>query len=96
MATQFCRECHQRLPAAEVIDTVRLTPFKAKLFRFVERQPGYTSTELGRHFYGSNAKGDPARAIRSHIFQINDLLLDVGARIQGGQITGYHVVRSST
>lgn len=91
MATQFCPECHRPLPK-DAVEGVNLTRLKASLFRYIEAHPGQTSTELGYHFY-SDSRGSPARAVRSHIHQINEALADVGVRIQGGHLTGYHIVR---
>lgn len=95
MATQFCPECHQPLPHWEVVAGVRLTQFKVRLLQFIKTHPGYTSAELGKHFYG-NAMGNPGAAIRSHIYQINDALDATGLRIRGSVIAGYHLVGGSS
>lgn len=88
MATHFCPECHQ--PMAEVVAGVRLTAFKVRLFRYIETHPGQSSIEIAEHFYG-HARGDPALCIRSHIYQINDALMNTPIQIRGHQWSGYHV-----
>ena len=91
---EFCPECRQPLPPAETINGVRLTKFKAELFHYIESHPGRTSTELAQYFYPDKlAMGG---TVRSHIFQINELLslADAGVQIHGGNYVGYRIKRS--
>ena len=88
MSTEFCPECHQ--PLSETIAGVRLPRFKARLFRFIESHPGQSSRELSLYFYG-HASGDIA--IRAHIFQINDALMNTAVRIRGDRFAGYSIER---
>lgn len=88
MVTHFCPECHQ--PMAEVVAGVRLTALKARLFRYIETHPHQSSAEIAAHFYG-RARGDPALTVRSHIYQINDALMNTPLRIRGGQWIGFYV-----
>jgi len=84
MATEFCPECHQ--PMAEVVAGVRLTSFKAELFRFIESHPGQSSIDLAQHF----SKTSP-HTIKAHIQQINDALMNTRFRIRSTKFTGYYV-----
>lgn len=85
MATEFCPECHQ--PMTNVVDGVRLPKFKATLLDYIESHPGQSGNEIGQHF------GRGQKCIQSHIYQLNDALMNTGLRVQGGYTTGYHLYR---
>lgn len=78
----------------EVVANVRLTHFKARLFHFVESHPGQSSNDLALRFYGGHTKGDAPRVIRTHIFQINEALMNTPLRIRGSKYTGYYVEKA--
>lgn len=83
MAIQFCPECHQ--PMSNVVHGIRLPVFKAALFKHIEKRPDWSGQELASYFDKSDA------CIRSHIWQINDLLMDTGISIRGGSKFGYSI-----
>jgi hypothetical protein len=86
MATEFCPECHQ--PLGDTVHGVRMPIFKIKLFRHIESHPGQSAEELAQTF------GKNAHAIRSHVNQINDLMLLSDRYITGGKKMGYVVMKS--
>ena len=83
MSTEFCQECHQ--PLSETVYGVRMPAFKARLFRYIESHPGMSGLELAVRFEKHKA------SIWSHIWQINDALMNTGIKIQGSVLAGYHV-----
>jgi hypothetical protein len=87
MGTQFCPECRQ--PLGDTVYGVRLPLFKAKLFRYIETHPGQSSEELSWVFEkGSNA-------IRSHIYQTNELMMNTDLKIVGGKRWGYVIKKKA-
>jgi hypothetical protein len=91
MATEFCPECHQPLSGL-VIAGVRLPKFKARLFQYIQTHPGQSSADLAEHFY-TELNSNPAASIRSHIYQINEALLNTAVRIRGDHFAGYYIER---
>jgi hypothetical protein len=71
----------------EVINGVRLTTFKARLFRYIESHPGQSGTDLAVRFEKHVA------SIWSHIWQINDRFMDTEIKIRGGSGVGYYIYK---
>lgn len=79
-----CNSCGQPLP--EIRLGVTLTPLKARIFDIVRRsgQGGIERDDLYRMIYPDAEAG--RATLKSHIWQINDLLADEGYRITGGTV----------
>jgi hypothetical protein len=78
MATTFCPHCHQPMPG-KIVHGVRLPQLKTELFDYIDRHPGMSGSELAARF--------GVEKISSHIWQINDALMDTGVQIRGGVLT---------
>lgn len=76
-----------------MIEGVRLTPLKAKLFALIEGQPGMSNGEIAMAFYAAATKETMA-LVRQHVIQINKLMASVGVRIYGHPYVGYRVERA--
>jgi hypothetical protein len=76
-----CPHCHQ--PLAWVREGVRLTEIKAMIFDAVKLsgEEGVSSATLLATVYVQRPQPS-IRAIKSHMYQINELLADVGYRIK--------------
>ena len=89
-ALMECPTCHQPLP--EVRFGVRLTRLKAMIFDVIKSRSSYSVTqqELQGIFELSSLA-----TVRSHIFQINEMLEHTGWRIKGGSKhhPGYRLVK---
>ena len=83
MSIEHCPECHQ--PLSETVHGVRLPAFKAGLFRYIESHPGMSGLELAVRFEKHKA------SIWSHIWQINDALMNTDIRIKGSVLGGYYI-----
>jgi hypothetical protein len=79
----LCPYCHQ--PLFAVREGVRLTPLKAAIFDAVKAsgEEGVTSYSIISTVY-ERRPHPSVRAIKSHVFQINELLADAGYRIRSG------------
>ena len=85
-----CPHCGQPMPEMRL--GVRLTPLKAKIFDAVVRTGTYgimTSQLLAVVWSEKRSK----HGLRSHIWQINELIADTGYRIEGGNRWGYILVK---
>ena len=78
----LCSHCGQPLPTTRL--GVRLTPFKARIFDIIRRAgpDGVPSSEL-QAMVDRNAT-----VLKSHIWQINDVIADAGYRIKGVGLGG--------
>ena len=79
-----CDNCGQALP--EIRLGVRLTPFKARLFDLVKGGGinGIHSDDLYSLLYPEG--GGSRHTLKSHVWQINELIADEGYRIEGAMV----------
>lgn len=77
--TKVCNCCGQALPERRL--GVRLTPLKARIFDFVQRggEEGIAREDL-QELLDMNHAG-----LKSHVFQINELIKDEGYLIRCGR-----------
>jgi hypothetical protein len=80
----LCPVCKQ--PMAELRAGIRLTPIKSAIFDAIKAggELGTTVNNIMDRVYGDGRRAPPGRhIIKSHVYQINELLLDVGLIIKG-------------
>ena len=82
MPSSRCPHCGRPLP--EVRLGVQLTPLKARIFDVVHRAgpDGIESNDL--HAIAFADREVSHETLKAHVWQINDLITDVGHRIVGG------------
>lgn len=83
-----CPCCGRKMPEMRL--GVAMTSLKARVFDLVKRQPGIGTSELTEQMGFRSDK-----TTQSHVFQINDALLDSGWRIVGKTHYGYRLVNKS-
>jgi hypothetical protein len=82
MAVAVCPHCGQ--PIASERLGVRLTPLKARIIDVIKAagEVGVSSAELVYDVYGDRARVPLTSAIKSHVWQINEVLEQTGWVIQ--------------
>lgn len=85
---RLCPYCNQVLPEFRL--GVRLPPGKARLFDLIQRcgELGITTADL------TEITGLSARCIKSHVWQINELIADSGYRIRNRTRWVYRLVKA--
>lgn len=83
-STTKCPHCGQRLPEMRV--GIRLSLKKARIFDLIKRQPGINTRELVNRFDFKTRN-----AVRVHIAQINDILVQTDYRLRGTRGYGYRL-----
>ncbi len=80
MKARPCPHCGQALPETRL--GVRLTPLKARIFDIITRAgpDGISASDL---FDIVCTEGQSRETLKSHVWQINDLIEDEGYRIKG-------------
>lgn len=86
MKQKLCECCGQKLPERRL--GVALTPIKARVFDLVKAQSGITAEQL-RVRMGMISPKTP----QSHVYQLNDKLMDTGWKIVGKSWRGFRLVR---
>lgn len=87
-ASPTCPHCGQRLPLRRL--GVRLPPVKAHIVELI--QHGVSCNTIAQRL------GKSPNTIKTHIWQINELLEDTGVRIVGGSgrdSTTYRITRTT-
>ena len=79
---RVCQHCGRPLP--EVRLGIQLTPLKARIFDLIRRAgpDGIGGDEL--HAIAFADREVSPTTLKAHVWQINDLITDVGHRIHGG------------
>jgi hypothetical protein len=85
MSTRYCPQCHQPLGDSRL--GVRLPAIKLAIFDVIHNAgaDGVPIQTIAGLVFG---QGMPEVGIRSHVYQINQLLYGTGFRIEGGGWNG--------
>lgn len=81
--TECCPTCHQTVP--HMREGVRLTRTKARIFDCVRSCQGQSRKELAAALSMDDA------TLKTHIYQMNDLLAAGGLKIVGARGFGYRI-----
>lgn len=89
---KYCSECGQPLPPYRL--GVRLTPLKAAIFDAVKRRGESGDRIHAKELLHLLREKSSVQGIKSHVWQINELLEDTAWRIDGHG--GYRLVKRRT